>query len=236
MGDYGWKNRSVRSLLGLASLRVHRLAARFAELAAKVRDGRLPVRRTARRRADRAPAPAGPPAAAAEASPAVPSPSMPGPSMPEQPRLPRGVGWLLQLTPGDHHVRGRREQVEYWLADPELPAVLEAAPETRRILRSLCWTLGIPLPPILHLPPREKRTPPAAAPRFPRRRPPGQARGQAPSGRAQAQDQFVGPVRPSWPGCRTRSWTEGWPRPGLASRLFRSRIGLSRTERADVRP
>ena len=192
MGDYGWKNRSVRSLLGLASLRVHRLAARFAELAAKVRDGRLPVRRTTRRRAD--PAPAGPPAAAAEASPAVPGPSMPGPSMPEPPRLPRGFGWLLQLTPGDHHVRGRREQVEYWLADPELPAVLEAAPETRRLLRSLCWTLGIPLPPILHLPPRGKRTPPAAAPAVPEAPPPGSGPGAGSLGSSPG----AGPMR--WPG------------------------------------
>ena len=65
--------------------------------------------------------------------------------------------------------------------------------------------------------------------------PPGQARGQAPAGQARGQappgrarDRVVGSLHPSWPSCRTRSWLEGWPRPGLACCLFLSRIGLCR--------
>ena len=185
--------------------------------------------RTTRRRADPAPARALPPGSEAEASPAVP-----GPPVPEQPCLPRDFGWLLRLTPGDHWVRGYRGYIEQWLSDPELLAVLEAASrQAGRILRPICRILGIPLPPFLRLPPRDKRASPAAA--IPDA-PPGHTRGQAPAGRARAPDRVVGCFRPSWPSCRTRSWLEGSLRPGLACCLFRSRIDLSRPERADVRP
>jgi len=166
IGDYGLKHRSALPVLDLAAIRLFRLSAQFAALAAKLRDGRLPARRTARRRADPAPARALPPASDAEASSAVP-----GPPVPELPRLPRDFGWLLRLTPGDHFVRGYRLYIEQWLADPELAALLEAAPkQAGRILRPLCRILGIPLPPQLRLPPRGKRPSPAA-PSVPEGRP-----------------------------------------------------------------
>jgi len=119
--------------------------------------------RTTRRRADPAPARALPPGSEAEAS-----ASVPGPPMPELPRLPRDFGWLLRLTPGDHWVRGYRGYIEQWLSAPELLAVIEAAPrQAGRILRPLCRILGIPLPPFLRLPPRDKRASPTAAPALP---------------------------------------------------------------------
>ena len=83
IGDYGLKHRSVLPVLNLAVTRLFRLSAQFAELVAKVREGRLPAQRTTRRRADPAPARALPPGSEAEAS-----PSVPGPPMPELPRLP----------------------------------------------------------------------------------------------------------------------------------------------------
>ena len=101
IGDYGLKHRSVLPVLDLAATRLFRLSAQFADLVAKVREGRLPAQRTTRRRADPAPAPAKPPGSEAEAS-----LSVPGPPVPELPRLPRDFGWLLRLTPGDHWVRG----------------------------------------------------------------------------------------------------------------------------------
>ena len=173
IGDYGLKHRSVLPVLNLAATRLFRLSAQFADLAAKVREGRLPAQRTTRRRADPAPAPAKPPGSEAEASTAV---TVPGPSVPEGLRLPRDFGWLLRLTPGDHWVRGYRGYIEQWLADPELLAMLEAAPrQAGRILRPLCRILGIPLPPFLRLPPRDKRTAPAAA--IPDAPPPGSGPG-----------------------------------------------------------
>src|SRR5690349_12112723 len=126
IGDYGLKHRSVLPVLNLAVTRLFRLSAQFADLVAKVLEGRLPAQRTTRRRADPAPARALPPGSEAEAS-----ASVPGPPMPELPRLPRDFGWLLRLTPGDHWVRGYRGYIEQWLADPELLAMLEAAPPSR---------------------------------------------------------------------------------------------------------
>ena len=109
IGDYGLKHRSVLPVLNLAATRLFRLSAQFADLVAKVREGRLPAQRTTRRRADPAPAPAKPPGSEAEASTAV---TVPGPFVPELPRLPRDFGWLLRLTPGDHWVRGYRGYIE----------------------------------------------------------------------------------------------------------------------------
>ena len=71
---------------------------------------------------------------------------------------------------------GYRSQLEHLLRDPEMAALLAAAPTAmRRPLRSLCRILGLPPPPILALPPRPK-PPPASAPAAKRQKPPPLAR------------------------------------------------------------
>ena len=82
--------------------------------------------------------------------------------------LPRKSGWLLPLIP---LAVGYRSQLDYLFQDPEMAALLAAAPEAmRRPLRSLCHMLALPPPAILALPPRPPRPP---KPRKPRpKRPP----------------------------------------------------------------
>ena len=228
IGDYGLKHRSVLPVLNLAATRLFRLSAQSADLVAKVREGRLPAQRTTRRRADPAPARALPPGSEAEASPSVPDPSVP-----ELPRLPRDFGWLLRLTPGDHWVRGYRG---YMSSGSPTPSSWPCSRRRRGKPGAFCArsagssAFRCRLSCVCHRATSGPRPPPLS----PMRRPPGQARGQAPAGRAR--DRVVGCFRPSWASCRTRSWTEGWLRPGLACCLFRSRIDLSRPERADSRP
>jgi hypothetical protein len=90
-------------------------------------------------------------------SPATPrKPAGPHPRKPNP--LPQGFAWMLKLVPGTA-VYG--SQLQHLLAEPEMAALLAAAPTAlRRPIRSLCWMLGISPPPILALPPRP-RPPPA---------------------------------------------------------------------------
>ena len=92
-------------------------------------------------------------------------------SLPSNP-LPQKFGWLLKLVP---EAVGYRSQLENLLRDPEMAALLAAAPTAmRRPLRSLCRMLGLPPPEILALPPRPK--PPPPPPRAKREKPPPLAR------------------------------------------------------------
>ena len=64
-------------------------------------------------------------------------------------------------------------QVEHFLAEPELAALLRDAPQAGRLLRPLCRMLAIPVPAPLRLPARPPRPAPKArapAVRPPRRR------------------------------------------------------------------
>jgi hypothetical protein len=140
----GPKAGAAVPLIVLVWGRLRRLSARFARLAAAVRDGRLS---SPRLRSS--------PRAGSDARPATPRP----PSLP-QPRLPRGFGWLLRLVPGSA-VYG--SQIEHWLADPELASLLKEAPQAGRILRPLCRMLAIQPGPALRLTRRE-RLAPAATP------------------------------------------------------------------------
>lgn len=56
-------------------------------------------------------------------------------------RLPIGFGWLLPLVPGEAACFAG--QVRAMLAEPEMVALLRAAPQARRVLRPLCRMLGI---------------------------------------------------------------------------------------------
>ncbi len=117
--------RSGRGLAGplivLIWSRLRRIAARFALLAGRIRDGRLaaPAARRRHRAAPRPPAP--------------------------RPRLPRGVAWLVRLVP---EAAASGAQLQHLLADPEMAALIAAAaPQMRRILGPLCRMLKIRPPP-----------------------------------------------------------------------------------------
>ena len=55
--------------------------------------------------------------------------------------LPRGFGWLLALVP--HEAAGFAGQLRVVLAEPEMAALIAAAPQARRVLGPLCRMLGI---------------------------------------------------------------------------------------------
>jgi len=56
------------------------------------------------------------------------------------PRLPRGFAWLIRLAP---ETACGAEQLRYFLADPEVAALLAAAPRMAQALRPLCRMLGV---------------------------------------------------------------------------------------------
>jgi hypothetical protein len=129
--------------------RLRRMAGRVSRLAARFRAGNLPAPRARRRR----PRPAAPP-----------DPSK---------RLPRGFAWLTRMVP---EVAAGGSQLGHLLGQPEMAALIAAAPQAGRILRPLCRMLGIDHPP-LRLPRRPRAPPPsvqadAAGPEPPAGRPP----------------------------------------------------------------
>ena len=67
--------------------------------------------------------------------------------------------------PGCHHIRGHRLHFERWLEEPEVQAIIAAAPrQAGRILRPFCRMLGIRPPPALRLPRRKRASPSVASP------------------------------------------------------------------------
>jgi hypothetical protein len=133
--------------LGLLILdRIRDINQRFARLAARIAARKYRPRRppeTPRRREPRKPR---------------------GPN-----RLPQTFAWLVKLVP---EAASYGSQLQFLLAEPEMAALLAAAPTAmRRPLRSLCRMLGVQPPPIL-------APPPAARPERPPKpeRPPAQER------------------------------------------------------------
>ena len=124
------RRADIRPLMLLLWSRLRRLADRFAALAARAAAGPLPA---PRRR---------PPAAR--------------PSRPRPPgtRLPEGFAWLIRMVP---EARFANTRISHLLGSAEMAALLAAAPQAGRLLRPLCRTLGVPLPPALALPPRRRR-------------------------------------------------------------------------------
>ena len=135
-------------LIALIVDRLRRIKQRFADLADRLRDGRyVPRHRAARPR---------------------PRPGQPPPPLDP---LPQTFGWLLPLVPD---AVGFRSQLEYLLRDPEMAALLAAAPAPMaRTLRPLCRMLGVTPPPVLaapakaHPPPARSQAAPAADSRPP---------------------------------------------------------------------
>ncbi len=61
-------------------------------------------------------------------------------------KLPRGFGWLVQYT---HGASAAESQLAALLADPGIADLIATAPSVGRVLRPLCWMLGVRLGPPL---------------------------------------------------------------------------------------
>jgi hypothetical protein len=135
MAQTGWGMGSQMITLIIARLRG--IKQRFADLAARVAAGRYVARR---------------PAAAPRKRPG---------QQPPQNKLPQKFGWLLPL---EAQAVVYRSQLQYLLRDPEMAALLAAAPVPMgRVLRPLCWMLGLTPPPILARPRKPRPPRPASA-------------------------------------------------------------------------
>ena len=152
------RHRLAGPILLLLWSRLRRTAARFARLAARIDAGLPPV---ARHR------------------PAAPRP----PRVRPKPRLPEGFAWVVRLVP---EAACSASQLQHLLEDPQVAALIEAAPPMGRLLRPLCRMLGVRPPPGL-TPPR-----PAAA---------GQVRPVAPARPPERPPPAPRPGPPlTWPG------------------------------------
>jgi hypothetical protein len=181
------------SFLGLVLLRrlsgrVRDAAARIAALGAQVAAGTLTLRPPRER-------PRVPGTAAPAARPATPATPAAAPL-----RLPGGFGWLLRQAPG---VVAARSQLSHLLHQPDMAALIAAAPPVAEQLRPICRMLGLN-PPAGLFPPRRKsrrRAPPrdaapaARSPR-PRKRKPSRRATEAPV--LYAAPQFLPPPPPPW--------------------------------------
>jgi hypothetical protein len=135
VASQGILGRLAAPILGLILGRFRTIGQDFARLAGQLRDGTYRPRRYAPRR-----------------PPAVPRPR-------RRSELPRTFGWLLPLVPEAVQYRA---QLDHLLRDPEMAALLEAAPAPMaRVLRPLCWALRLTPPPLLARP--RRAAPPATA-------------------------------------------------------------------------
>jgi hypothetical protein len=139
---------SVRPPLLLIHAWLKRLVQKFAALVARAEAGTLRPPRPGRHRA-----------------PAKNPPGKP------RPRWPTNFAWLIRMLPYEAACFG--SQLQHQFSQPEMMALLEAAPQAGRLLRPLCRMLAIDLPPALHLPPRP--------PRPPKPKPPGPATSHRPT-------------------------------------------------------
>jgi hypothetical protein len=138
---------TIGPLLNLIWLRLSRLRRRFAALFAKYRAGTLRPPRVRVR-----PPSASPRSAAA----------------PDAPKLPPLIrGWAIRHLPEPWHVNVWREPLQKWLADPEMFALWQAAPQVGRLLRPLCHMLSLDMPAWLKLLRRPRKPRPPAPPRPP---------------------------------------------------------------------
>ena len=149
---------------------LRRKAARLAGHAARIEAGAPPAASRARRR------------------PASPRPPPPRSRPRLRQRLPEGFAWLVRVVP---EAAGYGSQLQHLLSDPDMAALIAAAPQMRRHLRPLCRMLGIRPPPSLTSPPPARpaspadplppvRAAPEAAPLAPPLRPPRPAPVRAP--------------------------------------------------------
>jgi len=133
-------------LIVLIWSRLRRVEARFAAAAARVGSGVRPagMRHAARIAAEPGDTACGGTACGGTAcGGTVGAPSRPAAS-PARRRLPGGFGWLVRLAP---ETTCHGSQLQHLLSDPEMTALLAAAPQIRRLLRPLCRMLAVAPPP-----------------------------------------------------------------------------------------
>jgi hypothetical protein len=135
--------------------RLRRATARFAALVARVRAG-APPKQGVNSRSDentRHTGEACPGPRAGSRYPGMLASFLPG-SPPR--RLPTSFGWLIRAVPA---AACSRSQLQHLLSDPEITALLSAAPQIGRVLRPLCHMLAINPGPNLRLPARNLSLP-----------------------------------------------------------------------------
>jgi hypothetical protein len=149
---HGLRNPASLPLILLVSVQLARAVNRFAALARRVRAGTAAIRGR-------------PPAA-------TPRPTA---ARPPKPTFPRRFFWLVNIAPG-HQMAAGRGYFRNLLAEPDMAAFLQAAPQAARIFRPLCRILGIaraPDLPAILFPTRARRPATPRAPRPPKEpRPP----------------------------------------------------------------
>jgi hypothetical protein len=87
------------------------------------------------------------------------APGSPRPARSGRPWLPDGFGWLIRRC--GWRAAGYGSQLRGLLAEPEMVALLRAAPQAGRIFHPLCRMLAVELPPELAL--KRRRAKPAAS-------------------------------------------------------------------------
>ena len=130
-------------------------------------------------------------------SPAAPRPSRATPGKWDHlhlPKLPRGKLWLVRLVPG---IGVGANYLQSLLDDPEMRAMLEAAPQIGRTLRPFWHMLSSqPLPPLLQRPRPEAAPPPPPRPAQTRAAPlPGQPRAKPSRPPRKPAPEVAGPAR-----------------------------------------
>lgn len=166
----GGRDHAAGPLVILICNRLNRIVTRLLALAAQVAAGTLRAPRVACRRRETAATPREPPRL----------------------RLPRGFGWLIREVRETVQYGG---QVSHILDDPEMLALLAAAPQAGRILRPLCRMMAISLPEQLRRPAR----PPPRRKSRPRATKPPAVPSKAPTVRASTK----------WPRMRSAQWPPG---------------------------
>ncbi len=166
--------RAPRGFLAIPVLlllwaRLKRMSLRITRLAARAAAGTLPT--------------------TPRASPRQPLARRP-PATPPR-RLPRRTGWLCQPVPA---ACAYASQLQHLLSEPDMVALLDAAPGIDRLLRPFCRMLGVTRP---KLPPRPTRRP--ARPASARPPPPPAATASATPSPAPAPAPPTGRPRPARP-------------------------------------
>ena len=195
--------RAPRGFLAIPVLlllwaRLKRMSLRITRLAARAAAGTLPT--------------------TPRASPRQPLARRP-PATPPR-RLPRRTGWLCQPVPA---ACAYASQLQHLLSEPDMLALLDAAPGIERLLRPFCRMLGVtrpkqpprpttprPIAPSPTTPSLTARLPPPRHPPDPSAAPPA---GAAPHSRPHPARRVVGASRPSQRLTLLRRSTIPWWRP-----------------------
>ncbi len=113
--------RMQAAMIALIVTRIRRIETRVLKLVAAIRAGRVRGGWVIAARAARAPLATG--------------------VKPPLPRVPRSFAWLVVMVP--YQAAGFASQLRHLLTDPEMVGLLMATPRLGKILRPLCWMLGI---------------------------------------------------------------------------------------------